>query len=57
MPVSTDMMDGGVVLVTLSPEASADTFAPANFEPLLSTLKEINGIDLTVDGADEFDKI
>ena len=41
MPVSTDMMDGGVVLVTLSPEASADTFAPANFEPLLSTLNEI----------------
>ncbi|MFL2972384.1 MAG: enoyl-CoA hydratase/isomerase family protein [Candidatus Thalassarchaeaceae archaeon] len=41
MPVSIDMMDGGVALVTLSPEASADTFAPANFEPFLSTLNEV----------------
>ena len=41
MPVSSDMMDGGVALVTLSPEASADTFAPANFETILSTLNEI----------------
>ena len=41
MPVSTEMMDGGVALVTLSPDASADTFAPANFEPLLSTLDEL----------------
>ena len=41
MPVSIDMMDGGAALVTLSPDASEDTFAPANFEPLLSTLDEL----------------
>ena len=41
MPVSSDMLDGGVALVTLSPDASADTFAPANFEALLSTLGEL----------------
>ena len=41
MPVSTDMLDGGVALVTLSPDASADTFAPGNFDPLLSSLDEL----------------
>ncbi|MFL2975609.1 MAG: enoyl-CoA hydratase/isomerase family protein [Candidatus Thalassarchaeaceae archaeon] len=41
MPVSSDMLDGGVALVTLSPDASADTFAPANLDALLSTLYEI----------------
>ena len=43
MPVSTDTLDGGVALVTLSPDASADTFAPENFGPLLSTLGELMG--------------
>ncbi len=41
MPVSTDMLEGGVGLVTLSPAASSDTFAPVNFEPLLSSLDEL----------------
>ena len=41
MPVSSDLLDGGVALVTLSPDASADTFAPANFEALLSVLGEL----------------
>jgi 2-(1,2-epoxy-1,2-dihydrophenyl)acetyl-CoA isomerase len=41
MPVSSDMLDGGVALVTLSPDASADTFAPANFEALLFALGEL----------------
>lgn len=40
MPVSTDMLEGGVSLVTLSPDASSDTFAPANFGPLLSSLNQ-----------------
>ena len=46
MPVSTDMLEGGVGLVTLSPDASSDTFAPANFESLLSSLDELM-IDLS----------
>ena len=41
MPVSTDRLDGGVALVTMSPDASLDTFAPSNFSALLTTLDEL----------------
>ena len=41
MPVSTDRLDGGVALVTLSPDASSNTFAPDNFTPLLSSFDEL----------------
>ncbi|HJM24368.1 MAG TPA: enoyl-CoA hydratase/isomerase family protein [Candidatus Thalassarchaeaceae archaeon] len=43
MPVSTDRLDGGVALVTLSPDASSNTFAPDNFTPLLSSFDELLG--------------
>lgn len=38
MPVSTEMLEGGVTLVTLSPGASSNTFSPAHFGPLLSVM-------------------
>ena len=41
MPVSTDMLDGGVALVTLSPAASSNTFSPDHFDPFLSCLQEV----------------
>ena len=41
MPVSSDMMEGGVAVVTISPEASANTFSTKNFVPLISTLDEL----------------
>ena len=40
MPVSTDMLDGGVAVVTLSPAASSNTFSPDHFDPFLSCLQE-----------------
>ena len=44
MPVSTDMLDGGVALVTLSPAASSNTFSPDHFDPFLSCLQEVMAI-------------
>ena len=41
MPVSSDMLDGGVAVVTMSPEASINTFSPQNFVPLISPLDEL----------------
>lgn len=41
MPVSTDMLDGGVAMVTLSPAASSNTFSPDHFDPFLSCLREV----------------
>ncbi|MDP7002768.1 MAG: enoyl-CoA hydratase/isomerase family protein [Candidatus Thalassarchaeaceae archaeon] len=41
MPVSTERLDDGVALVTLSPEASSNTFYPGNFQPLISTLDQL----------------
>ncbi len=41
MPVSTDMLDGGVAVVTLSPAASSNTFSPDHFDPFLSCLQEV----------------
>ncbi|MBJ17080.1 MAG: hypothetical protein CMB66_02345 [Euryarchaeota archaeon] len=41
MPVSTEMRKGGVALVTLSPEASSNTFFPRNFLPLIATLDNL----------------
>ena len=41
MPVSTDMLDGGVAVVTLSPAASSNTFSPEHFGPFLSCLQEV----------------
>ena len=43
MPVSTDMLDGGVALITLSPAASSNTFSPDHFDPFLSCLQELMG--------------
>ena len=41
MPLSTERLDGGVALVTLSPEASSNTFAPGNMLPLIATLDQL----------------
>tara|TARA_B100000686_G_scaffold351848_1_gene451903 strand:- start:18365 stop:19180 length:816 start_codon:yes stop_codon:yes gene_type:complete len=41
MPVSTDKLDGGVALVTLSPAASSNTFSPINFVPLVASLETL----------------
>ena len=38
MPVTTDLLDGGVALVTMSPEAASNTFSPVNFMPLADTI-------------------
>ena len=41
MPLSTERLEGGVALVTLSPEASSNTFAPGNMLPLIATLDQL----------------
>ena len=41
MPVTTDRLEEGVVLVTMSPEASSNTFSPNNFEPLIVTIESL----------------
>ena len=41
MPVSMEMLDGGVGLVTLSPEASKNTFSKQNFTAILATLETL----------------
>ncbi len=41
MPVSTDLLEGGVALVTMSPEASSNTFSPTNFNPLIVTIDSL----------------
>ena len=41
MPVSTDMLDGGVAVVTMSPAASTNTFSPRNFVPLISSIDNL----------------
>ena len=41
MPVSMEILDGGVGLVTLSPEASRNTFSKQNFTAILATLDEL----------------
>ncbi len=43
MPVSEDTLEGGVVLVTMSPEASSNTFSETNFVPLVATLDNLMG--------------
>ncbi|MBI88062.1 MAG: hypothetical protein CMB67_03425 [Euryarchaeota archaeon] len=56
MPVSEDALDGGVALVTMSPEASTNTFSETNFLPLIATLDNLmedpgcNSIVLTGSG-------
>jgi len=41
MPLSVDREEGGVAIVTLSPEASRNTFNPVNFTPLVGTLEAL----------------
>ena len=41
MPVTMEILDGGVGLVTLSPEASRNTFSKQNFTAILATLDEL----------------
>ncbi len=39
--MSVERLDGGVALVTMSPEASSNTFEPTHFMPLLATLDHL----------------
>ena len=41
MPVSTDMLDGGVAVITMSPAASQNTFSTTHFIPLLTNLEKV----------------
>ena len=41
MPVSTDMLEGGVAVITMSPAASQNTFSNTHFIPLLTNLEEV----------------
>jgi len=41
MPLSSERVDGGVAVVTLSPKASSNTFSPQNIRPLIATLDQL----------------
>ena len=41
MPVSTDMVEGGVAVITMSTAASQNTFSTTYFMPLLTNLEEV----------------
>ena len=41
MPVSTDMLEGGVAVITMSSAASKNTFSTTHFTPLLTNLEMV----------------